>query len=311
MTQVRRPQEEEESSNKTKVRISHLTTATQSMSKSHSNNTSAKATVGLSRPSGSPDNSLTPSLPPDHLPLPNSSQPSCSNSKSCSFARGTGTQDPGVNSYSKNMKIFVGEQGKHPSLETLPPISVQRNFLKCKKEKRAISHKNSKCKFREHKAKKQEHNSEMRETQKPDLERQEESAQPNPNEGVEEVYTASDKTCSASGCPDYLANYVTIMSSEQRQHYEQEFQAEYDEYQALHAKMLTLSQVFINLDSERKHFSPDSEEYQNINKKISLEYKNMIQINPNYYGEKHRCQYLYNKLGHIKRLINYYDEQQI
>ncbi|XP_077603943.1 RNA polymerase II elongation factor ELL2-like [Crocuta crocuta] len=296
-----------------KVRISHLTTATQSMSNSHSSNTSTNSTVGLSQPSGAAANSLPPPLPPAHHPLPNPPQPKCSNSKSCSFARGPGAQDPGVNSSIQNRKIFGGEQRKHTSLETLTPISVRRKYLKLKKKKQSKSHKKSKSKCREHKAKKQECNIEVMETetQKPEPERQGESAQPNPNEVAEEVSTASDKTCSASDIPDYLANYVTISSSEQRRHYEQEFRAEYDEYYALYTKMVSLSQEFIHLDSKRKHLSPDSRKYQKINKKISLKYEKMKRIHPNYYEEKDRCQYLYNKLAHIKRLIKDYDRQQV
>lgn len=35
-----------------------------------------------------------------------------------------------------------------------------------------------------------------------------------------------------------------------------------------------------------------------------------LQSTPNYYEEKYRCEYLHNKLSHIKRLIGEYDEQQ-
>lgn len=36
-----------------------------------------------------------------------------------------------------------------------------------------------------------------------------------------------------------------------------------------------------------------------------------LQSNPNYNQEKSRCEYLHNKLAHIKRLISEYDQQQL
>ncbi|XP_040323460.1 RNA polymerase II elongation factor ELL2-like [Herpailurus yagouaroundi] len=294
-----------------KVRISHVTTATQSLSSSHSVNTRAEPPVSLPPPSGATANVLPPPPPPTHLPLPNPPQPACASSNSSSFSGGPGTQDPGVHSFSRNRKIFLGQQKRHTTLETLPPTSVQRKYLKFKKEMHMMSYKKSKYKFREHKAEKQEHDTETMEEQKTDPDRRGESVQPNPNDEVEQVGTASGETWSASGCPDYLAHYVTVVSLEQRQHYAQEFRAEYDEYQALHTKMLRLSRIFTKLDFQRKRLSPDSKEYQEINKKISLEYEKMKWINPNYGGEKQRCQYLYNKLAHIKRLIKDYDQQQV
>lgn len=35
-----------------------------------------------------------------------------------------------------------------------------------------------------------------------------------------------------------------------------------------------------------------------------------LQSSPNYREEKHRCEYLHNKLSHIKRLIGEFDQQQ-
>lgn len=36
-----------------------------------------------------------------------------------------------------------------------------------------------------------------------------------------------------------------------------------------------------------------------------------LQTNPNYSQEKNRCEYLHNKLAHIKKLIAEYDQQQL
>lgn len=37
----------------------------------------------------------------------------------------------------------------------------------------------------------------------------------------------------------------------------------------------------------------------------------LFQKNPNYSQEKNRCEYLHNKLAHIKKLIGEYDQQQL
>lgn len=118
-------------------------------------------------------------------------------------------------------------------------------------------------------------------------------------------------TYSTSELPDYLISYVTIISSEQRECYEQEFRVDYEEYKALHEKLLPFSKIFVSLTSKKEQFTPDSREYEAINKKISLEYQKMKQMSHNYFEEKLRCQYLYNKLAHIKELINNYDQQCI
>nr|XP_035926547.1 RNA polymerase II elongation factor ELL2-like [Halichoerus grypus] len=294
---------------KRKVRVSRLTTAIQSTPNSHLNNTRAKSAVGLSGHSEAIAHSTRPPLPTTRLPSSHPPQPACSSSSSCGDAEGPGAPGSRVGSFSQNRKIFGNQRRKHPPLKTVPSISVQI-YTEPVEKKPLMSDKKSEYTFVEHEAKNQEYNIEMMGRQKTDPERQSEGAKPNSNE-VKEVCTASGKTGAASGLPDYLANYVTIVSSEQRQQYEQEFRVEYDEYQSLYAKMLTLSRIFINLDSKRKHLSPDSKEYQDINKEISLEYQKMRQINPNYCAEKHRCQYLYNKLVHVKRLINDYDQQHV
>lgn len=56
--------------------------------------------------------------------------------------------------------------------------------------------------------------------------------------------------------------YIAIVSYEQRQNYKDDFNAEYDEYRALHARMETVARKFIKLDAQRKRLSPGSKEYQ-------------------------------------------------
>lgn len=147
-----------------------------------------------------------------------------------------------------------------------------------------------------------------------DLQREEtaklSNASPNPNEGVKEGCTASMEPSSALELPDYLIKYIAIVSYEQRQNYKDDFNAEYDEYRALHARMETVARRFIKLDAQRKRLSPGSKEYQNVHEEVLQEYQKIKQSSPNYHEEKYRCEYLHNKLAHIKRLIGEFDQQQ-
>lgn len=107
-----------------------------------------------------------------------------------------------------------------------------------------------------------------------------------------------------------IRKYIAIVSYEQRQNYKDDFNAEYDEYRALHARMETVARRFIKLDAQRKRLSPGSKEYQNVHEEVLQEYQKIKQSSPNYHEEKYRCEYLHNKLAHIKRLIGEFDQQQ-
>ncbi|NXY47663.1 ELL2 factor, partial [Ceuthmochares aereus] len=59
-----------------------------------------------------------------------------------------------------------------------------------------------------------------------------------------------------------IRKYRAIVSREQRQSYKNDFNAEYNEYRNLHARMLSVSRRFTELDAQRKLLSPESKEYQ-------------------------------------------------
>ncbi|NXX15803.1 ELL2 factor, partial [Podargus strigoides] len=121
--------------------------------------------------------------------------------------------------------------------------------------------------------------------------------------GVEETCTASTEPPSSSEQPDYLLKYTDIVSEEQRQSYQDDFNAEFDEYRNLHARIETLIGIFMKLNAQWQLLSPGSKEHQILQEEILEEYQKMKQSSPNYCEEKYRCEYLHNKLSHIKRLI--------
>uniref|UniRef100_A0A3B4TP12 Elongation factor RNA polymerase II n=1 Tax=Seriola dumerili TaxID=41447 RepID=A0A3B4TP12_SERDU len=110
---------------------------------------------------------------------------------------------------------------------------------------------------------------------------------------------------------DYLLKYTVIGSPEQRQRYKNDFNSEYSEYRGLHARIEGITRQFTVLDNELKQLQQGTDKYKTIHNQILQEYHKIKKTNPNYSQEKNRCEYLHNKLAHIKRLIAEYDQQQL
>uniref|UniRef100_A0A7N8XY12 Elongation factor RNA polymerase II n=1 Tax=Mastacembelus armatus TaxID=205130 RepID=A0A7N8XY12_9TELE len=109
----------------------------------------------------------------------------------------------------------------------------------------------------------------------------------------------------------YPRKYTVISSPEQRQRYKNDFNAEYSEYRSLHARIEGITRQFTVLDNELKQLQHGTDKYKTIHNQILQEYHKIKKTNPNYSQEKNRCEYLHNKLAHIKRLIAEYDQQQL
>ncbi|XP_067318065.1 RNA polymerase II elongation factor ELL-like isoform X2 [Anolis sagrei] len=108
---------------------------------------------------------------------------------------------------------------------------------------------------------------------------------------------------SASTGPDYLIKYTAITSPEQRQSYKNDFNAEYNEYRALHTRIEHITHHFMQLDAQLKQLPSGTEEYRTIHDQIVQEYWKIKKLNPRYSQEKNRCEYLHYKLTYIKKLI--------
>nr|XP_046235757.1 RNA polymerase II elongation factor ELL2-like [Scatophagus argus] len=111
--------------------------------------------------------------------------------------------------------------------------------------------------------------------------------------------------------PDYVLTYGTIMSLEQRQRYQQDFCAEYDEYKDLHSRIATITHMFVQLGSKIKSLSPGTPEYKIMEDQILEKYNKYRKKFPGYREEKKRCEYLHEKLSYIKQLIIDYDVSQV
>ncbi|XP_026099322.1 RNA polymerase II elongation factor ELL-like [Carassius auratus] len=129
--------------------------------------------------------------------------------------------------------------------------------------------------------------------------------------GLNGTCHSSSIPASSSEMADYLLKYTVISSQEQRQSYKNDFNAEYSEYRGLHARIESITRQFTILDSELKQLQQGTDKYKTIHNQILGEYRKIKKTNPNYSQEKNRCEYLHNKLAHIKKLIAEYDHQQL
>ncbi|KAL1766108.1 RNA polymerase II elongation factor ELL2-like [Sigmodon hispidus] len=248
-------------------------------------------------------------LPTSHLPISNSPLLMKCNCNVFSASEKSGTQNP-CDSISHESGMFERDMNKCTALEAPSCVSVQKKFSKPIEIQRFMPEK-FKCTFAKRKTTIPNCITGTVEKQKIEFKKQDEIMKSNFNKEVKKVFPDSGKICFTSGTLDYLANYSIIGSSDQRQCYENEFRADYSEYQAMYNKIQISCTPIIDLDSERKTFSPGSKEYQDITKKISVAYQKMRQLNPNFCEEKDKCMFLYNKLVHIKKLINDFDQQEV
>eukprot|EP00076_Gallus_gallus_P016622 XP_015136026.1 RNA polymerase II elongation factor ELL2 isoform X3 [Gallus gallus] len=302
-----------------KPRISHLSSRLQPSLSGHPPAPSKKAAPATAAPT-------PPSLPAAHPPASN--PPQTASSISPNTPEGRGTQDLPVDSISQSgSSVFKHQQEKYTSrtpLETPaaaagnsehPTLAGEEDVALCKKStKKAKKHK-EKDQIKQQDTTREQKDEGLLES-KTDLRKEEAATMKSPSGlasdgGVEKTCTASTESPSSTNeLPDYFKKYIAIVSYEQRQSYKDDFNAEYDEYRNLHARMESITRKFMKLDEQRKQLSPGSKEYQMLHEEVLEEYRKIQQSSPNYREEKHRCEYLHNKLSHIKRLIGEFDQQQ-
>ncbi|XP_077203778.1 RNA polymerase II elongation factor ELL2 isoform X1 [Paroedura picta] len=305
-----------------KPRISHLTNRVQPTLNDHLTNSGEKHTEASPPPPPPPAAAATPAalpLPPTCLSVSNPPRTVNSNSNSPSTPEGRGTQDLPVDTLSQNGSIYEDQNQKYITRTPLEIPAPTEDLSVCPKstdEKRSVLHKKSKKKSKKHKEKDQirEHSIENVAEKAKDCENKEiaklKNSSVNFSEGVKKTCTASTDPLSTTELPDYFEKYIAIVSYEQRQSYKDDFNAEYDEYRTLHARMESVTRRFMELDTHRKMLTPGTLDYQILHEEVLKEYRKIKQSSPNYHEEKYRCEYLHNKLAHIKRLIGEFDQRQ-
>ncbi|KAK3521838.1 hypothetical protein QTP70_018568 [Hemibagrus guttatus] len=109
--------------------------------------------------------------------------------------------------------------------------------------------------------------------------------------------------------PDYLSKYPAIHTDEERDQYKAVFNDQYSEYKELHTEVHATLKKFDELDSMMRNLPRNlssQEEYDRINHILQIyqQKKN----DPSFLEKKERCEYLKNKLSHIKHRIQEYDK---
>lgn len=108
---------------------------------------------------------------------------------------------------------------------------------------------------------------------------------------------------------DYIAKYPSIKTEDERDQYKAVFNDQYAEYKELHAEVQILTKKFDDMDAMMRNLPPRPSsqlEKERINN-IVVEYQRK-KADPTFVEKRERCEYLKNKLSHIKRKIQEYNQ---
>ncbi|XP_030324777.1 RNA polymerase II elongation factor ELL2 isoform X2 [Calypte anna] len=252
-----------------------------------------------------------PPPPPHHpTPLPSSSlQPS----SSPRTPEGKGMQEVPQCSLTQNQRS--SSQDRNPTGTSRTALRIPTPNVGKGKSPKLMGNQQPK-KVKEHKEEKNKPqdtssvSEEEKSLRKEEIDKLNKASPSESSEGAKKPCTASKESPSSEEQPDYLTKYIPISLWEQRQRYKDDFNAEYDEYRSLHARIESVNRRFMELDQQRKLVSPGSKEYQMLQEEVLEEYRKVKESNPSYHEEKCRCEYLHGKLSHIKKLIVEFDEEQ-
>ncbi|XP_040010089.1 MARVEL domain-containing protein 2b isoform X2 [Xiphias gladius] len=108
---------------------------------------------------------------------------------------------------------------------------------------------------------------------------------------------------------DYVAKYPSIRSEEERDQYKAVFNDQYAEYKELHTEVQAMATKFEEMDEMIQNLPsrPSSQMEKERISSILMEYQRK-KADPTYLEKRERCEYLKNKLSHIKHKIQEYNK---
>ncbi|XP_040835019.1 MARVEL domain-containing protein 2 [Ochotona curzoniae] len=109
--------------------------------------------------------------------------------------------------------------------------------------------------------------------------------------------------------PDYVAKYPAIQTDDERERYKAVFQDQFSEYKELSAEVQAVLRKLDELDTVMSRLpqrSDNRQEHERISR-IHEEFAKK-KNDPSFLEKKERCDYLKNKLSHIKQRIQEYDK---
>lgn len=113
---------------------------------------------------------------------------------------------------------------------------------------------------------------------------------------------------STNQVPEFVTKYVDITNEEQRGRYKADFNAEYEEYKALHSTLEQVSKKFADLEDSLRNAREGTEQWNRVKEQIVREYGESKR-DQRYQQAKRKFHYLHDKLAHIKRLVVDYDSR--